>query len=134
MGAVGDVGVVAGVLDDDGLGPCIAEIAPLHVELDASLPAFPWQLHVDAGLRPATRERAGRGLGSGGGAGTRGPACPELLALDLLHARGHGRFAELTRRHLPPSPQDSPGGTCARTLGCTDESVYLRPRARGRSV
>jgi hypothetical protein len=50
MGAVCNVGVIAGIFDDDGLGPRTAEITPLYVELDASLPTFPWQLHVDAGL------------------------------------------------------------------------------------
>src|SRR5215218_367565 len=106
----------------------------LNVELIPALPAFPWQLYIDAGLRLAARERAGRCLGGCGGAGTRGPSCPELLALDLLHARGHGRFAELTWRHRLSSQHASPGETCARTLGYRDESAYLRPRARDRPV
>src|SRR5215213_8019529 len=134
MGTVGEIGVVAGVFDYDGLGPCSAEITPLHLELDASLPAFTRQLHFDAGLRPAAREPAGCCLCGRGGAGARGPSCPEILAFDLLHARGHGRFAELTWRHLLPSGQASSGGTCARRRGCRDESAYLRPRARDRPV
>jgi hypothetical protein len=50
MGAVCDVGVIASIFDDDGLGPGTTEITTLYIEHHASLPAFPWQLHVDAGL------------------------------------------------------------------------------------
>src|SRR5215218_8567029 len=134
MCAVSDVGVVSRVLDDDGLGPRFPEFTTLDLELDAPLPALSRQLYVDPGLRSAACERAGRGLGSSGGTGSRGPACPELLALGLLHARGHGGLPELTWWHLLPSPSAPPGGTCARTRGCRDETVSLQPQGRDRPV
>jgi hypothetical protein len=99
VGPVCDVGIVAGVLDDYGLGPGAAHLAPLDGEFDPPLLAFFGELYVHAGLGLTAGKSLGGGLGSCGGAGAGGPAGPELLALDLRHARGHGGLRDAARGH-----------------------------------
>ena len=72
--AVGDVGVVAGVLDDGGGRRAVAEIVARQREGDA---APRGQRDLDRVGEIAAKQRSGRGLGGGGRAGAGGPAALE---------------------------------------------------------
>src|ERR671916_560144 len=135
MRPVGHVRVVAGVLDDDGLGPgtVLPHLAPLDGEADAPLFALAGKLYVYLFLRFAACQRPRGGLGGGGGAGSGGPATPELLALDPLHARRHGGFMYLAAgRHRVPL--SLPLGLAERVGELRMVQVRARPaRAQPRS-
>src|SRR5215217_6926134 len=101
MRTVGHIRIVAGILDDDRLGPTLPYLAPLDLESHTPLLALAGEPHLHPFLRLAADERRGGGFCGGGGAGSGGPAGPERLALDPLHARGHGGFTNLASgRHL----------------------------------
>jgi hypothetical protein len=89
--AVGDVGVVAGVLDHDGRRPGAVGRACVHGEAD---PLACGQADLDRLLYLSRAQGEGGGLGGGGGAGARGPAGAQRLLPDLGRA-GQVGFAEL---------------------------------------
>ncbi len=116
MRAVRDVGVVAGVLDDDRLGAVGRDVAALHVEADQPLVG---QHHVDPGLDLLAGQRGRRGLGGGRAAGAGRPAAAQRAGADLGGARQVG-FAQLRAGHAGPRRARS----CARaaadsTLRCS---------------